>query len=124
MLTLLVVGSYSLIAVHGLNGHRERTWSTASGINWLRDFIPARAPNARVLSYGYDARTHGSSSLADQFLYEHAVAFLDKLCFFRRNTKVYIVKVAYHIPVLKLTYSLRPRGDPSSFWRTAWAESW
>ncbi|KAH3938661.1 hypothetical protein HBH98_243260 [Parastagonospora nodorum] len=45
-----------IVAVHGLNGHREKTWTAGSGvngvdsINWLRDLLPHDLPNARILS--------------------------------------------------------------------------
>ena len=54
---------YSIVAVHGLNGHRESTFTAANGICWLRSILPTQIPNIRVLSYGYDARTHSSSLL-------------------------------------------------------------
>ncbi|KAI9148182.1 Kinesin light chain 4 [Paramyrothecium foliicola] len=92
-LKILAVGEHStidLIAVHGLNGHRERTWTAPSGVNWLRDLLPKDFPSARVLTYGYNARTHGSAHLTVQYLYEHAVTFLEKLQSFRQNTNALI----------------------------------
>lgn len=51
----------SLVAIHGHGGHWERSWTDRdSGVFWLRDFLPERWPESRVLSYGYDA----SSALA------------------------------------------------------------
>ncbi|CAN9218325.1 unnamed protein product [Alternaria alternata] len=46
-----------IVAVHGLNGHREKTWTTSGGVNWLRELLPHDLPNARILSWGYDANT-------------------------------------------------------------------
>jgi len=44
-----------IIALHGLTGNRETTWTVAeSGVNWLRDFLPD-LPGARVLTFGYDS---------------------------------------------------------------------
>lgn len=77
-----------MIAVHGLNGHRERTWSTPSGINWLRDILPADIPNTRILTYGYDSRTHGSDQVITQSTYEHALTFVQVLSAHRRATNV------------------------------------
>jgi hypothetical protein len=46
---------------NGLNGHCEKTWTTDNGANWLRDLLPHDLPNARILSWGYDANTHSGS---------------------------------------------------------------
>ncbi|CAN9148983.1 unnamed protein product [Alternaria alternata] len=53
-----------IVAVHGLNGHCEKTWTAGNSIdsvNWLRDLLPHDLPNARILSWGYDANTHSGS---------------------------------------------------------------
>ncbi|CCA76332.1 related to kinesin light chain, partial [Serendipita indica DSM 11827] len=55
-----------IIAIHGLGGHREVTWTTDNGILWLRDLLPSDLPRARILSYGYDADTQSSESLSQQ----------------------------------------------------------
>lgn len=74
--------------MHGLNGHREKTW-TVNDVNWLRDFLPSDIPKARILSWGYDARTHSvSSQISVQYLYNHARELVSDLCLKRRLTKV------------------------------------
>ncbi|CAI4212535.1 unnamed protein product [Parascedosporium putredinis] len=35
-----------IVAVHGLNGHPERTWTAKSGTHWLRTLLPEDIPNA------------------------------------------------------------------------------
>jgi hypothetical protein len=46
-----------VIAIHGLNGDREQSWThKPSGTLWLRDLLPHDLPGARIYSYGYDAR--------------------------------------------------------------------
>ncbi|KAF2813519.1 uncharacterized protein BDZ99DRAFT_438751 [Mytilinidion resinicola] len=30
----------SIVAVYGLNGHCEKTWTAGNGVNWLRDLLP------------------------------------------------------------------------------------
>lgn len=55
-----------IIAVHGLNGHRERTWThvdkaTKSRVLWLRDLLPKEVPGARIYTYGYNANLISSS---------------------------------------------------------------
>ena len=78
---------HSIVAVHGLNGHREETW-TVNHVNWLRDFLPSDIPNARILSWGYDANTHSTSTISAQYLYDHAKTLVSDLCLKRRLTKV------------------------------------
>ena len=53
------------MAVHGLNGHREKTW-TVNNVNWLCDLLPSEVPNARIMSWGYDANTHSTSQISAQ----------------------------------------------------------
>ncbi|XTI85857.1 hypothetical protein V2W45_1466673 [Cenococcum geophilum] len=50
-----------IIAVHGLNGHRDETWTAGNGVNWLRDLLPQDLPNARIMAWGYDANTYSRS---------------------------------------------------------------
>jgi len=84
--------STSIVAVHGLNGHRRATWTstsaTRSSILWLKDLLPSEVPNARILSYGYDARTHGSSPISNQYLFAHAQEFVTALVQQREKTNV------------------------------------
>jgi hypothetical protein len=46
----------SLIFVHGLTGDREKTW-TAKDVTepWPKTLLPSKVPNARILTFGYDA---------------------------------------------------------------------
>lgn len=53
-----------IIAIHGLNGTREGTWTDRdTKINWLchKDFLPKIIPNARVLSFGYNSKSYFNS---------------------------------------------------------------
>lgn len=58
-----------IVAIHGLNGHYQNTWTTttASGerINWLKDLLPKQIPSARIMSYGYNSAVQFSKSVAD-----------------------------------------------------------
>jgi hypothetical protein len=45
---------HSIIAVHGLDGHRRTSWTANNGVLWLRDLLPSVIPGARVLTYGYN----------------------------------------------------------------------
>uniref|UniRef100_A0A8H7TR42 DUF676 domain-containing protein n=1 Tax=Bionectria ochroleuca TaxID=29856 RepID=A0A8H7TR42_BIOOC len=75
-----------IIAVHGLNGHREKTWTAANKINWLRHLLPDDLPSARIMCWGYDANTHDSSRVSCQYLYDHAQTLVSDLCRKRRLT--------------------------------------
>ncbi|USP73005.1 hypothetical protein yc1106_00279 [Curvularia clavata] len=79
-----------IVAVHGLNGHCEKTWTAGSGadsINWLRDLLPHDLPNARILSWGYDANTHSGSRISTQYLYDHGRGLVSDLCLHRQLTE-------------------------------------
>ena len=41
--------------MHGLGGHREKSWTATNGSFWLRDSLPEEIPYARILTYGYNA---------------------------------------------------------------------
>ena len=78
------------MAVHGLNGHREESFTAANGTCWLKSLLPAQSPNIRVLSYGYDARTHSSSLLSQEHLHDHAEQLVEELRRERTITQVNI----------------------------------
>jgi protein SERAC1 len=83
----------SIIAVHGLNGHPLNTWTYvppqkgpgsaldqgeyAQPTLWLRDLLPQKIPNARVMSYGYDSSALGY--LSARGIREHARCLLEWL---------------------------------------------
>jgi hypothetical protein len=77
----------SIVAVHGLDGHREKSWTT-DDVNWLRDFLPTDIPKARIISWGYDARTHSLSHISGKYIYDHGKALISDLCRKRALTKV------------------------------------
>ncbi|KAK0622435.1 hypothetical protein B0T14DRAFT_563886 [Immersiella caudata] len=69
-----------IVAVHGLNGHRSKTWAASNGVLWLRDLLPLDIPNARMFSWGYDANTHAKSHVSCKYLYDHARTLVSDLC--------------------------------------------
>lgn len=52
------------MAVHGLQGDAYRTWEHDNGSLWLRDFLPADIPNARIMTFGDDSTIAFSKSVA------------------------------------------------------------
>ncbi|KAF3807774.1 Protein SERAC1, partial [Colletotrichum gloeosporioides] len=69
------IGFHSIVAVHGLGGDWEGTW-TSNGRLWLRDFVPSQLPSARVWSFGYDSSIL-SQTVAD--INDVAISLLDSL---------------------------------------------
>jgi len=76
--------------VHGLNGHREKSWTDSeSNILWLRDLLPLQLPNARVLTFGYDADTLKLSPGVSQLgLNDHAASLVAELLRVRAEPEV------------------------------------
>jgi hypothetical protein len=56
----------SIVLVHGLNGHPERTWTHATNKFFWPDALAQRIPNARIMVFGYD--TDISSSFASNYI--------------------------------------------------------
>jgi hypothetical protein len=78
-----------IVFVHGLTGDRERTWThpDAKGIPWPMEFLPSYLPDARILTYGYDAyvlRKHSPSTT--NRVSEHARDFLNALFAHRQGS--------------------------------------
>ncbi|KAG9656867.1 hypothetical protein KCU64_g5581, partial [Aureobasidium melanogenum] len=69
-----------IVALHGLNGHREKIWTAENGVHWLRDLLPDDLPYARILCWGYDANTHATDRVSWQYLYDHARTLVSELC--------------------------------------------
>jgi hypothetical protein len=105
--------------VHGLNGHREKTWTAGNGVHWLRDLLPHNMPRARILSWGYDANTHSGSRVSCEYLYNHAQTLVSDLCLERQLTEVSGEQTEHWTQLSQD----RRAGGRSSSWRTAWAAS-
>ncbi|KAI3326402.1 hypothetical protein HD806DRAFT_405775 [Xylariaceae sp. AK1471] len=94
--------SLDIVAVHGLNGHREKTWTAANGVHWLRDLLPKDLPGIRVLTWGYDANTHASDRVSCHYLYDHSLELVADLT--RKRTLTQSIER----PIIFVAYS---RGD-------------
>ncbi|KAI3318521.1 hypothetical protein HD806DRAFT_540135 [Xylariaceae sp. AK1471] len=92
--------SLDIVAVHGLNGHREKTWTAANGVHWLRDLLPKDLPGIRVLTWGYDANTHSQNRVSCQSLYDHAPALVSDLTRKRTLTQ------SFERPIIFVAHSL------------------
>jgi hypothetical protein len=95
----LVIDSASVVAVHGLGGDWERTWTDIpSGKNWLRDFLPNQFPNSRVMSFGYDSASALSTAVSD--IDDAARSLIDRLDGERQQ------EVAKRRPIIFVAHSL------------------
>jgi hypothetical protein len=77
---------FSIIAVTGLAGHAYGSWAHTAENMWLRDYLPRDAPNARILTYGYDATLQGSDSFST--LNDYAETFWQNLVSIRDSGQV------------------------------------
>jgi len=76
------------VAVHGMDGNREESWTTDNGTCWLRDLLPKYVPRARILSYGYDAYTRDRDTLSAMFLNDVAQGLINELVRFRTSQDI------------------------------------
>jgi hypothetical protein len=102
---------HSIVAVHGLDGKRDKSWTAKNNVNWLRDLLPADIPQARIFSWGYEAKTHGTFSIKSQTIYDHARSLVSDLC---REGRLTEVRKAYVGIVHKLN-DLQTRRRPIIF---------
>jgi protein SERAC1 len=79
---------FSIIAIHGLDGHPQKSWTAPNGTLWLRDLLPEKLPQARILTYGYDAYTRGREQLADESVYALAQKLLTDIATERHESNV------------------------------------
>jgi hypothetical protein len=78
--TTLTCPLLRIIAVHGLNGHRENSWIHTNGETgeqtlWLRDLLPPCIPNSRISTFGYIFNGDSAAELK-----EKAIRLLDEIC--------------------------------------------
>ncbi|RWA08425.1 hypothetical protein EKO27_g6700 [Xylaria grammica] len=71
------VGIVDIVAIHGLAGHHESTW-TAKGrdgtlVNWLQDLLPKKVRNARIMSVSYNSGAQFSRYTSDVFVFAYQV---------------------------------------------------
>ena len=68
----------SIVAVHGLGGDAINTWTHAkSNKFWLKDFLPRQIPDARIMTFGYNAAAAFGQSTAE--VTDHAKSLLSSL---------------------------------------------
>jgi hypothetical protein len=66
------------VAVHGLGGDAITTWThPKSKAFWLKDFLPQQIPDARIMTFGYNADAAFGQSTAE--VIDHAKSLLSSL---------------------------------------------
>jgi pimeloyl-ACP methyl ester carboxylesterase len=95
----------SIVFIHGLGGHREGTWTatephTGRTVLWIKDFLPAQLPYARIMTYGYSSQVFSIKHLTQRILYSHSKALLSALEGARKNIG------ATNRPVIFISHSL------------------
>jgi len=66
------------VAVHGLGGDAVDTWThPKSKAFWLKDFLPRQIPDARIMTFGYNAAAAFGQSTAE--VIDHAKSLLTSL---------------------------------------------
>lgn len=78
----------SIIAIHGLDGHLEQSWTADNGVLWLRDLLPELIPYARIVTYGYDGYTRGRDQMGDESIHDVAKRLLTCIAAERADTQV------------------------------------
>ncbi|KAK3172720.1 hypothetical protein OEA41_006044 [Lepraria neglecta] len=76
-----------ILFVHGLFGSREDTW-TEDRILWPRDLLPNDVPNARIMTFGYDADVVklDASQVTNNTMETHAADLCSALATLRAST--------------------------------------
>jgi hypothetical protein len=93
----------SILFVHGLTGDREKTWTAKNTSEpWPRTLLPSKVPNARVLTFGYDAYVADWRGLVSQVrIGNHAMNLLTTLASYREDDDT--VRLIYSYLLGKLT---------------------
>lgn len=73
--------------VHGLSGNRDKTWTgSTSSEPWPAVILPSELPNARLMTFGYDAYTVRRQVASTNRLEDHANSLLKDLADIRLTT--------------------------------------
>jgi LPS sulfotransferase NodH len=74
---------FSLVAVHGINGHPYHTFTHPTGAKWVQEYLPKDMPNTRIMTFGYHAQVFTSSK---GLVVDFAEQLLQHLTSVRRST--------------------------------------
>ncbi|KAF2186508.1 TPR-like protein [Zopfia rhizophila CBS 207.26] len=91
-----------IVAIHGIYEDAVETWTDPkTGVLWLRDLLPEKLHNVRVLTYNYkaEALTSPGQGTADRIL-PHATSLVAELCADRQ------LNDAYDRPIIFICHGL------------------
>ncbi|KAK1774776.1 hypothetical protein QBC45DRAFT_424049 [Copromyces sp. CBS 386.78] len=91
--------------IHGLTGDRNHTWtSDGQSEPWPKKLLPPKLPNARILTYGYDAYVvaRGGSGPSSNRLSDHGQNLISDLAGDRAGSNA----AATRRPIIFVTHSL------------------
>ncbi|KAN0072864.1 Alpha/Beta hydrolase fold [Elaphomyces granulatus] len=112
-----------IVFVHGFTGHPKETWTRrAKGsrqveVYWPRDLLPQTAPDARILTYGYDTkiRHFTTGPVSQNTVHDHGWEFLCGLEELRCNQPLRpLLLVAHSLGGLVVKEALRKSRDCKS----------
>ncbi|PKK46375.1 hypothetical protein CI102_11067 [Trichoderma harzianum] len=88
VLTSVENAKVGVIFLHGLTGHREKTWTAEGEADpWPKSLLPKDLPTARIITYGYDADILHLTRVAGQnTVREHAKTLINDLSALRTDT--------------------------------------
>ncbi|KAF8849681.1 hypothetical protein BDZ45DRAFT_227669 [Acephala macrosclerotiorum] len=74
-----------IIFIHGLTGHREKTWTAKGAAQpWPQTLLPLELPHTRILTFGYDAYiTDWRGVVSENRIADHAMSLLATLAAYR-----------------------------------------
>ncbi|KIL89240.1 hypothetical protein FAVG1_07634 [Fusarium avenaceum] len=79
--------SVDICFVHGLSGDRDKTWTGGTSSEpWPAVILPSLLPNARLMTFGYDAYAVGKPVASTNRLEDHANSLLKDLSDVRNST--------------------------------------
>lgn len=83
--------SNSIVFIHGLKGHREKTWTARNNgaavfEPWPKTLLPSEIPTARILTFGYDANvTEWRNVVSQNRVRNHAWSLLTLFANYREK---------------------------------------
>lgn len=93
--------------MHGLGGDATDTWThPKSNAFWLKDFLPHLIPDARVMTFGYNAAAAFGQSTAE--VIDHAKSLLSSLIDKRDKPEVTIREKSRKTNLMRLTGDRSP----------------
>jgi hypothetical protein len=94
---LIIPSLCSIVAVQGLGGHGFGSWkATGNADMWLRDFLPDKVKNSRILIYGYNADLVGPGARSFASILDMAKGLVNNLKLARSqpNVSIRITQIA------------------------------